>query len=470
MATRRIDPLRSDVPIADEKGNPSKFFQRQWNTQIAATGALPDIEAQVEQLETDVAALQDVEIVAGTGLDGGGVLGTDPTITLDLADTAVTPGTYGDATNVPQITVDQQGRITEVVDVPITGGGGGSGPGQQSGTFTPTITFSTPGDLSVAYTAQLGRYIQIGKLVFVNLRIVFTPTFTTASGQLRIAGLPVTSGDVGFSAGGSVLANISSATFPIGTTDVGLSALPLSTNLIIVANGSEVAQATIQASNITSGVSVTLVGSCVYEANTDLTGSGSTFGFNPPAASAFPTEVNGGTAAGSLTENTSLGLIIRQTAGGASDWHLRLQAGSPPMSGTRSYRAWLKFNAQFTASCVFGIILRNSSLNRHLANGFDQGYSGPIRRIAATYTSTAFNATISATNASTDDLWFRTDVTSAGAVNIFISADGSFWTNVASTTLAAYVGTYDQVGIGLRPGAGPLYCSGAVRAFEIVDF
>lgn len=37
-----------------------------------------------------------------------------------LADTAVTPGTYGDATNVSQFTVDQQGRLTAAANVAIT--------------------------------------------------------------------------------------------------------------------------------------------------------------------------------------------------------------------------------------------------------------------------------------------------------------------------------------------------------------
>lgn len=41
-----------------------------------------------------------------------------------LANTAVTPGTYGDATTVAQITVDQKGRITAAADVPISGSGG----------------------------------------------------------------------------------------------------------------------------------------------------------------------------------------------------------------------------------------------------------------------------------------------------------------------------------------------------------
>lgn len=36
-----------------------------------------------------------------------------------LTDTPVTPGTYGDSLTVPQVTVDQKGRLTEVVAVPI---------------------------------------------------------------------------------------------------------------------------------------------------------------------------------------------------------------------------------------------------------------------------------------------------------------------------------------------------------------
>ena len=40
--------------------------------------------------------------------------------TLTLRDTAVTPKTYGDATNIPQLTVDQQGRITGVSNVAIS--------------------------------------------------------------------------------------------------------------------------------------------------------------------------------------------------------------------------------------------------------------------------------------------------------------------------------------------------------------
>lgn len=42
-----------------------------------------------------------------------------------LADTAVTPGSYGDATHVATFTVDQQGRLTAAGEVAISGVGGG---------------------------------------------------------------------------------------------------------------------------------------------------------------------------------------------------------------------------------------------------------------------------------------------------------------------------------------------------------
>ena len=66
-------------------------------------------------------------ILQGTGIN---VTGSGATRTVTLADTTVTPNTYGSATQVPQFTVDQQGRITGATPVTITGtapGGAASG-------------------------------------------------------------------------------------------------------------------------------------------------------------------------------------------------------------------------------------------------------------------------------------------------------------------------------------------------------
>jgi hypothetical protein len=56
-------------------------------------------------------------ITAGTGLSGGTITTSG---TINLANTAVTTGTYGSSTTVPQITIDQQGRITSVANVTVS--------------------------------------------------------------------------------------------------------------------------------------------------------------------------------------------------------------------------------------------------------------------------------------------------------------------------------------------------------------
>lgn len=57
-------------------------------------------------------------ITAGTGLSGGGDLSADRTMTL--ADTAVTPASYGSGTAIPVLTIDAQGRITAASTSAVT--------------------------------------------------------------------------------------------------------------------------------------------------------------------------------------------------------------------------------------------------------------------------------------------------------------------------------------------------------------
>lgn len=61
----------------------------------------------------------------------------------------------------------------------------------EEGTWTPVLTFATPGNLSVVYTTQVGRYSRTGNVVHVQFNVTTsTFTHTTASGGCQITGLP----------------------------------------------------------------------------------------------------------------------------------------------------------------------------------------------------------------------------------------------------------------------------------------
>lgn len=80
---------------------------------VLAGAPAADLQAATKKYVDDADALkanQATTITAGTGLTGGGSLAANRTIAL--ADTAVTPGSYGSATKLARVTVDAQGRIT----------------------------------------------------------------------------------------------------------------------------------------------------------------------------------------------------------------------------------------------------------------------------------------------------------------------------------------------------------------------
>lgn len=89
-------------------------------TPLAGTEVVPVLQDGTNKKTTaaDIAALApqgDITgVTAGTGISGGGTTGT---VTVALADTAVTPGSYTHAS----ITVDQQGRLTAASSGSVAG-------------------------------------------------------------------------------------------------------------------------------------------------------------------------------------------------------------------------------------------------------------------------------------------------------------------------------------------------------------
>lgn len=128
--------------------------------------------------------------------------------------------------------------------------------------WTPVFTFTTPGNLSVTYSSQSGFYTQIGGLIYYNFQLVFTPTFTTASGAMEITGLPINAAGISFPS--ATIYNTSNIVYPTGTTTLFGIVTAGSEILGLYASGSGANFSSLSTLNCVSGVSTTLVGSGIY--------------------------------------------------------------------------------------------------------------------------------------------------------------------------------------------------------------
>lgn len=126
----------------------------------------------------------------------------------------------------------------------------------EEGTFTPSFTFATPGDLSVVYSTQTGRYTKIGRMVYFDVTLVMsTFTHTTASGNAQITGLPFASANDGTIA---LQTCQWSGITKAGYTSVAGFVAANGTTLQMIANGSGVAGSSISAADMPTGGGPTL--------------------------------------------------------------------------------------------------------------------------------------------------------------------------------------------------------------------
>jgi len=146
---------------------------------VGTAGLLARTGAGTAAARTLTGTVNKVTVTNGDGVSG------NPTLTLPDALTLVTPTVSG------LLTLTGGQVAFPVTQIPSADPN--TLDDYEEGTWTPTITFSTPGDLSVVYSAQNGLYTKIGRSVtFAATVTTSTFTFTTSTGTLRIGGVPFT--------------------------------------------------------------------------------------------------------------------------------------------------------------------------------------------------------------------------------------------------------------------------------------
>ena len=150
-------------------------FQANVRAQVSGSGNLAyNSSTGVFSLTNDGADI--TAITAGTGLAGGGTSGS---VTLDLANTAVTAGSYGAAGTVPTFTVDAQGRLTAAANSTIS------------------ITSSQISDLSSnAVTSLTGTANEIAVSSSAGAVTLSLPANVTISNNLTVTGNFTVNGNV----------------------------------------------------------------------------------------------------------------------------------------------------------------------------------------------------------------------------------------------------------------------------------
>lgn len=116
------------------------------------------------------------QVIAGTGMTGGGALSSNVTLSIanggvgsvQLANSGVTSGVYGNATNIPVLTVDNTGRVTAATTVPasisgyvptstqVIAGNGLTGGGALSGNVTLAASYSASAPQAGFQTGSAG--------------------------------------------------------------------------------------------------------------------------------------------------------------------------------------------------------------------------------------------------------------------------------------------------------------------------
>jgi hypothetical protein len=138
-----------------------------------------------------------VTIKGGTGLTTS-VSGQD--LTVDLDNTAVTAGTYGSATNIPQFTVDAQGRVTAASNIAVATNFTIAGNSGNADVVNGGETLTVVGASGQLATTITNNQIQVGIVDGASIaNLSVTGTFTSddiTSSQVTVTGNAIITGNL----------------------------------------------------------------------------------------------------------------------------------------------------------------------------------------------------------------------------------------------------------------------------------